>query len=112
MWNNLNAKSIVIVEGPGDVWRLKEAGIDNAVALFGCSLSDQQQILLESSKVMNIYLLLDEDKAGKNGIQMIKESLDRMFNIKVLSHLLDKKDVGEMSIQQIKEKICPVLLKA
>lgn len=107
LWNNKDKDTVVIVEGPGDVWRLHEAGINNAIALFGCSLTDQQQILLESTKVMNIYLLLDKDKAGEIGINNIKSSLDRMFNIKVLSHLLQNKDVGEMSVQEIKEKICP-----
>jgi hypothetical protein len=35
----------ILVESPGNVWRLEESGIHNSLALFGASLKDKQKML-------------------------------------------------------------------
>jgi len=85
--NALNAakfnKTLVICEGPGDVWSLHEKGIENAVAIFGISLTDSQQIILETCDITKIILLLDNDEAGINAKQKIKSLLSRFFNVSI-----------------------------
>ena len=55
---------VILVESPGNVWRLEENGIHNSVAIFGSSLSDRQKIILDSSGAMTIIVLTDNDEAG------------------------------------------------
>jgi DNA primase len=99
----------VLVEGPGCVWKLEMAGVDYAVAMFGSELSDQQQVLLEMSGAMNVVVLTDMDEAGMVCRQAIKMKLGRSF--RVYSPLLKGNDVGEMTVQQIRSDIVPVLNK-
>src|SRR3954454_22365128 len=55
----------VVVEGYTDVLALHQAGVVEAVAIMGTSLTDNQ--LKELAKVQgSIYLALDADNAGKN----------------------------------------------
>jgi DNA primase len=103
-------KSVVLVEGQGDVIRMYEAGIINCVGLFSCKLTDRQAILLEEASVDTIYLALDNDEAGKKGRADILEKFSGIFNIRNLT--FSKSDVGEMSPELIQEEIIPQIKKA
>jgi 5S rRNA maturation endonuclease (ribonuclease M5) len=105
------SKTVILVEGPMDVLRLEEAGIHNSLALFGTSLSDHQQILLEKSGAMNVVLLLDNDKAGEEGIATISKKLERSYHIYSPNVFGAVKDPGDMSVTEIKERIVPILDK-
>ena len=98
-------ETVVLVEGQGDVWRLDVAGIYNAVGIFGCSLSDEQIIILERSGALNLVLITDNDEAGTAAKNKIQEQCDRLFNIRVPD--IPKKDVGDMSVEEIKSIIAP-----
>lgn len=55
---------IIVVEGYKSIWRLHDWGFDNAVALMGASLSDEQaQLLLKLD--LPILVSGDNDKAGR-----------------------------------------------
>ena len=101
----LETSSIVLVEGQGDVWRLHEAGIKNAVGIFGSSINDDQLILLESSGALDVIILTDTDEAGSKAYEQIIKKCGRRFNYyrPAISH----KDVGDMSTEQIKEELYP-----
>lgn len=99
----------VIVESPGNVWRLEEAGIKNSVAIFGTSLSDRQKMLLDCSGAMSLLVLLDNDEAGKGGAKQIQDKCCRTYNIKTLS--LQTNDIADMSIEDIKTNIVPEMEK-
>lgn len=90
-----------IVEGQGDVWKMFQAGYENTVGLFGCDLSDEQLILLETSGCMNLVILTDNDEAGNKAAQKIIKKCGRRFNY-IRPQLTDK-DPGEMTEQQLKE---------
>jgi 5S rRNA maturation endonuclease (ribonuclease M5) len=90
---------LVLVEGQGDVWRLHEAGIDNAVGLFGCKLTDNQFELIESLGITDIYVALDIDEEGLKARQKVIDRLSMYYNIHEIS--LTSKDVGDMSISDI-----------
>jgi 5S rRNA maturation endonuclease (ribonuclease M5) len=94
------SNTVVLVEGPGDVWRLEEAGVHNAVAMFGLELADEQQVTLEMSGAMKVVLLLDNDKAGQEAIPQLKKILSRSYNLSFPKLLA--KDVGEMSVEQVR----------
>jgi 5S rRNA maturation endonuclease (ribonuclease M5) len=102
-------RAVVVVEGPGDVWRLVEAGIHNVVALFGVSLDDSQQVLLEASGAMDVILLLDKDGAGKKAVEEIKKLLGRSFRVHAPTWESDGKDIGEMPVPDVRAKIVPII---
>jgi 5S rRNA maturation endonuclease (ribonuclease M5) len=99
----LNSATAIIVESPGNVWRLEENGIHNSVAMFGSSLSDRQKILLDSSGAMNLVILTDNDEAGHKAAQQIKQKCQNTY--RVFIPLISESDVGEMSPEQINEQI-------
>lgn len=105
----LNLSTVVLVESPGNVWRLEEAGIHNSVAMFGCSLSDRQKILIDSSGAMNIIILTDNDAAGQLAAKEIKNKCSNTYNI--YQPTFDRNDIACMSIQEVKDLINPIMDK-
>ena len=101
--------TVVIVESPGNVWRLEEAGVKNAVAIFGTALGDKQKLLLDCSGAMNLVIILDPDEAGKDGVNKIKQKCSRTYNVSVIT--LDGKDIADMSVQEVRENIVPKMEK-
>ena len=93
----------VIVEGQGDVWKMHEAGLINTVGIFGSNLSDDQLVLLERSGALNLVILTDSDEAGEKAATQIANKGGRRFNY--FRPPITEKDVGEMTIEQIKEQI-------
>ena len=100
-------RSVILVEGQGDVWRLGEAGIKNVVGMFGSSLTDTQIRILETSGAFTLILITDNDKAGEKAKISIKKKCERNFNIVEVD--LSTKDVGEMSVEQINKELKPKL---
>jgi 5S rRNA maturation endonuclease (ribonuclease M5) len=101
----MKSGTAIIVESPGNVWRLEEAGIHNSIAIFGTSLSDRQKMLLDCSGAMSLLVLLDSDQAGQDGIKKIQEKCSRTYNIKTIE--LPKDDIAEMTVEEIKNIITP-----
>lgn len=99
--------SVILVEGQGDVWRMHEAGLKNCVGIFGSSINEDQLLLLEESGAMNVVILTDSDEAGTKACQQIMKKCGRRFNYYRPS--ISTKDVGDMSIEQIKEELYPQL---
>jgi 5S rRNA maturation endonuclease (ribonuclease M5) len=98
-------KNIILVESPGNVWKLEEAGIHNSVAIFGSSLSDKQKLLIDSSGAMNIILLMDNDEAGQKAVKQITEKCRKIYRI--YCPKFTGSDVGELSVDEIKKEIIP-----
>ena len=105
LWNArkhiVESGTIILVEGPGDVWKCVEAGIHNVVGLFGCELHDPQISLLESLWIMNIVVLLDDDDAGKRGKIKIMKSLSNIYNLYFPD--MNGKDPGNMTRDELRE---------
>jgi 5S rRNA maturation endonuclease (ribonuclease M5) len=101
------SRSVILVESPGNVWRLEEAGIHNSVAIFGSSLADKQKLLLDMSGAMSLVLIMDNDEAGKKAAEQIAKKCQKIYNI----HHIDMKhdDIGCMTIDEIKNGIIPQL---
>ena len=96
---------LIIVEGQSDVWRLYEAGITNVVGIFGRSLSKEQEEILHRLPITNLVILLDNDQSGREAKVQLQRSLNRMYKLSFPK--IPTKDVGEMSIEQIKNILLP-----
>lgn len=97
----------IIVESPGNVWRLEENGIHNSVAIFGSSLSDRQKVILDSSGAMSLVILTDNDEAGRKAADQIKKKCQNTYKIYIPE--INASDVGEMNSDQINQEIKPLL---
>jgi NADH:ubiquinone oxidoreductase subunit len=98
----------VLVESAGNVWRLEEAEIKNSLGMFGVHLSDEQQIILESSGAMKIIVLLDKGAAGTYGTDRIKKQLGRSYNL-YFPQFSNSDDIGAMTTKEIKSEILPII---
>ena len=65
---NCCEERIIVVEGNMDAVSIQQAGFENAVALFGTALS-QEQIKLLSRYTKEIVFALDADAAGQNAVK-------------------------------------------
>ena len=99
----LESHTVLIVESPGNVWKLEENNIHNSVAIFGSSLSDMQKMILDSSGAMNIVILTDNDEAGKKAAQQIKNKCQNTYRIFIPQ--ISKPDIGDMTTQEIDTEI-------
>lgn len=77
-------QEIILVEGIFDVWAYHEIGIDNVVAIFGSSISEEQyrKIMLLGT---DITLSFDNDEAGNK----CKEKTAKKFNNKAIINLIN-----------------------
>lgn len=105
----MSSATAIIVESPGNVWRLEENDIHNSVAIFGSSMSDRQKVLLDSSGAMNLVVLTDNDEAGKKAADQIKQKCQNTYKIYIPT--ISKGDIGEMNSDEINNEIKPLLEK-
>jgi DNA primase len=98
---------VILVESPGNVWRLEEAGIHNSVAIFGSSLSDRQKMILDTSGAMTIITIMDNDDAGQKASQLISDKCSKTYNI--VHAKINYPDVACMTVDQIKTELYPQL---
>jgi 5S rRNA maturation endonuclease (ribonuclease M5) len=98
---------VILVESPGNVWRLAEAGIQNSVAIFGSSLSDRQKMILDASGAMTIITMMDNDTAGHKATEQIRQKCHKTYNVKNIEIPAD--DVGELSVDYIRNNIISLI---
>ncbi len=91
---------VYLVEGMFDVLVLKTLGY-NAVGSFGAMLSERQAELLIDNFTSVCYLM-DRDEAGKRGRIRAFERLAAKLPFYTTKTIEGKKDVAEMSVEQIK----------
>lgn len=99
----VETSSLFIVEGQGDVWKLFEAGVSNAVSLFGKNISEEQVYKINKLPVTKLIIIMDNDQAGKEARIQAHRQLSRMY--KLIFPRITAKDLGEMSVKQIKDQV-------
>ncbi len=121
-WKNLNFKmryslynywnlppklsSLIIVEGPGNVWKLVEAGIKNVVGIYSAArINEYKEKLIKEKGVDHLYLGFDNDDAGDYAFQENGRLLWEKFNIHKLTPT--KNDFGDMTADEIKKYVLP-----
>ena len=106
-------KTVIIVESPGNVWKLYEAGVYNAVAIFGSSFSDKQKMILDISGAMKIITIMDNDEAGEKAASTIFKKCNKTYIVKnlALKDIIDRyenySDIGDLSSEQILNIVKP-----
>lgn len=99
----MNSGVVILVESPGNVWKLEENNIHNSVALFGSNLTDRQKTILDMSGAMTIITIMDNDDAGKKASKGIHDKCHKTYNIKNI--IISKNDIAEMTAQEIEREI-------
>jgi DNA primase len=94
---------LFITEGQGDVWRLYEAGVMNAVSIFGKTIAKEQEDILYKLPITHLIILTDNDQAGRESKIQIKRQFNRMYKLSFPK--IYGKDIGDMSVEQIQTKI-------
>jgi len=93
----------ILVESPGNVWKLEENNIHNSLGIFGAALSDRQKIILDSSGAMTIIVLTDNDDAGRKAAEQIKEKCQNTYRVFIPS--ISKADIADMTSEEIDMEI-------
>jgi len=100
----------LLVESPGNVWRLEENNIKISLGLFGVELTDQQRVILDRSGALSLIILLDNDEAGIKGAKILHQKLHRSYRLyfpKIKSN-----DVGDLHSDAVTSDIVPYIDKA
>jgi DNA primase len=92
--------ALFIVEGQGDVWRLYEAGVKNAMSIFGKTITKEQESKINKLPITHLIVLTDNDQAGREAKVQIKRQFGRMY--KLTFPVIKSKDIGDMKIKDIK----------
>lgn len=100
----------IIVESPGNVWRLAEAGITNVVAIFGTAFNNGQKHLLDQSGALSLVCLMDNDEAGQKAAKKIEERCGRLYRL--YFPRFDANDVADLNVDKITSDIKPWIDKA
>lgn len=110
---NNNLRSICMVEGPIDCLTCYSNNIP-AVATLG-KPSVEQFEMLDKTNVNHIYLMFDNDDAGKKFTEFAKAHLSKRIIIDTVQLPMGKKDINDLNHQEILELIkknnLPVLTK-
>jgi DNA primase len=93
--------SVIITEGPLDVLRFEHAGIHNSVAIFGRKLHNKQITLLMTAGAARLIVALDSDIAGQTGAEDAFNNASAFFTVNKVK--LPTKDVGEMSVEDVRK---------
>jgi DNA primase len=92
---------IILVEGIFDALNLHDKGLTNAVAALGTkTVSNEKLILLKVQGVNGIDIFFDNDTAGKNSAEEVKERAEKLgFAVNIISAKVA--DPGELTAQQV-----------
>lgn len=94
-------KTVILVEGQSDIWRLEEAGIHNCLGLFGARLTIPQSLILDELNPYRVIIATDNDKTGISVGRKIQQRLNSFYNTTILT--LPQKDFGDMSVPEVKQ---------
>lgn len=94
----------IITEGYYDTLKLHSLGYTGGIGLLGLG-SDYQIELINTSKFRQVYLMLDNDEAGRKATERLQHRITGRDVFKVNWSLVDKKDVAECTAGEIDELI-------
>lgn len=97
-----NSRTVILVEGQGDIWRLHEAGIENCLGLFGDKITYSQYTILSCLNIENIIIATDSDEAGAEARYRIRGKLQgyNLFDL-----FWPDKDCGSIPKEIVRRKI-------
>jgi len=101
LWHVKEYEEAIVTEGPFDVINAYALGFPNTIGLFGMRMSAKQETLI-LRYFKTLVLALDNDNAGREGIEFIKERLQGRINLGVFQFPPEKKDLGELTKEELK----------
>lgn len=99
------SRTCIITESPGNIWRLYEAGIYNAVGVWGTNgFNDYKRYMLDKLGVMKLVVAFDNDenKAGEKAAAMIQQRYGRFYNIVSVAMPPNTNDIADLSVEHCK----------
>ena len=96
---NEDITEVILVEGIFDVWAYHKVGIDNVVAIFGSSLSEEQAELLIRLSV-DVTLSFDNDTAGQKATAKAIKLLRNKVTLKKIE-LSEGSDPADMTSEEL-----------
>lgn len=100
-FTGLNRDLLIIVEGSFDCLITWQNGYRNVVSLLGSSISDNQVNMIRDIS-HKIFLLLDNDSAGKSAMSRVAKKLINDFDVYIPDFSLYKsKDPGDMNMMEL-----------
>lgn len=102
--------TIIVVESPGNVWRLIEFGAYNAVATLGTAITENQKNLICQTGAMSIIYIPDNDVAGANAANEVLRMFHKTHKVFIVK--INKEDVAEMNIEDFNQFIKPYIIEA
>lgn len=111
IYPHIRGRHIVLVEGIFDVLNLERHGMESVACLFGTQSLSEKNIIekftpLMLSGIQDVFLLLDNDKAGNSAANYLKKIIEIKTNIVVHiynDYLPAGKDPGELDEQEVLE---------
>jgi len=94
LWNYNNTGRAILVEGQGDLIKLRQAGYSDSLGMFKKCTSINQLRILKSMGVTDLLVVTDNDKAGHEGYKSVETLAGSHF--KVERYIPKGKDFGEM----------------
>jgi DNA primase len=95
------SNTLIIVEGPGDVMRMWEAGLKNVVAILGTGFSKHHKTLLHKAGCRRVVCVLDGDEAGQKARNSVKKLCKDYFEYEEVT-LLGGRDPGDHAPPQLR----------
>jgi len=96
-----DSKTIILVEGPGDVMRMWEAGIKNVVAVLGTGFGKHHRTLLHKIGCSKIVCVFDSDEPGQKAKKSVEKTCSEYFTFANVE-LESGKDPGDHDPSQLK----------
>jgi len=95
--------TMVVVESPLDVVKLRSLGVSDGVATFGASFSQDQVDLLRTADILVIAFDNPKlDAAGMKASQAMLELTKKQgFECKFFNYQTESKDIGDMELDEI-----------
>jgi DNA primase len=103
LWNYNRTGRAIVVEGQGDLLRLRQAGYSDSLGMFKKELSEDQIRILRDMGVVDLLVITDSDAAGELGYNSIKAKTSGLFNIS--RYTPKTKDIGEMDVLSVR-RLC------
>jgi hypothetical protein len=95
--------TIILTEGPKDIWWLDQNGIYNSSCLFGLNISKYNIEKLMKNGVLKIILAMNNDPKGLSAAEKNQKVLEQYFTVINISNKYPAKDLAELSKDQIRE---------
>jgi hypothetical protein len=86
---------VILVEGPLDAWKLGS----ETCSFFGVTYTAKQIIALKNKNIRNLFILFDNNPAGRRGAKEIANVLSPLVKKTEIITLTNVEDPGELSLE-------------